>query len=103
MLAGVCLAMETAREVLAATLCFLEEKPEVQDLESVRLLLASGISLELGFLDAPLRNPNFCVLDLSRKLAELPIEDAELKSFKQKLVASILVRSVPDSCASSAS
>jgi hypothetical protein len=99
-LAGVCLEMETPREVLASTLCLLEEEPEVQDLETLRLLLAIGISLERGFLDAPLRNPDFCTLNLTWMLAMLPIENVELKSFTLRLVFSILTCSIPDSRAS---
>ncbi len=99
-LAGVSVEVETPREVLAATLCLLEEKPEVQDLESLYLLLASGISLEWGFVDAPLRKPDFSALDLAWRLKVLRVEDPKLQDFKEDLVSGILDRSIPDSRAS---
>ncbi|HEX4961703.1 MAG TPA: hypothetical protein VF173_12745 [Thermoanaerobaculia bacterium] len=98
-LAGACPAMETPREVLAATLCFLEEKSEVQDLENLHLLWTNGISLERGFMDAPLRNPDFCALYLAWGLRGLTIADAEadLLSFREDLIAGIVGACLLDS------
>ncbi|MFY9824231.1 MAG: hypothetical protein WAM82_22845 [Thermoanaerobaculia bacterium] len=100
MLAGICLEVETEREVLATTLCLLEERPEVEDFKSLHLLLRSGGSLDLGFVGASSRNPGFCTLDFTWRLAKLPIEDAELEAFKRDLLENVLSRVKSDSRAS---
>lgn len=111
LLGGLVLEVDSARDVFAGTLCALYERPDLWDLETVRLLLTSGVSLERGLADAPSKEPAFSPLLLAWTLERFaipdlgllgltPAESASLAEFKGDLVQLILVRSMPDSLVS---
>ncbi len=104
-LAGVEVAVDDLREVIAAILCSLHEKPELQDLENVDLLLRNGISLDQGLEDARERKPDLVPLDFALRLARFDVEDPELsgialgklRRYQERVVFNILASSIPDS------
>jgi hypothetical protein len=107
-LCGAFVRIEKPREVLVTALCSLYERPDVQDLEDVGLLLRNGVSLELGLRDASCRNPAFFPQQLAQRLAHFDTQDPELseaaqlklRRLQEKIVFEILKWGVPDSRAS---
>jgi hypothetical protein len=107
-LAGVEVAVDGLREVSAAILCSLHQRPDRQDLENAGLLLRNRVSLNQGLEDACERNPDLVPQDLGLRLARFEIEDPELSVFtrerlrryQEQVVFEILACSVPKSRAS---
>jgi hypothetical protein len=100
--------VEARREVLAAALCSLAERPDLQDLEDVSLLLRTRASLDSGLRDARRRSPGLSPFQLACRLASFEVEDpdrpaaalAKLRRFRERLVCEVLARGAPDSRAS---
>lgn len=98
------LTVEREREILAAALCFLLEKPDLMDLEDVGRLLRSGLSLDQGLRDARCRDPRLSPGRLAFRLARFEIEDPDrppaslvrLRRLREWLVCEILARSIPN-------
>lgn len=77
-LAGVEVAVDTLREVVAETLGSLHKRPDRQDLENAGLLLRHGISLHQGLADACSRNPDLVPLELALRLVRFEVEEPDL-------------------------
>jgi hypothetical protein len=77
-LAGVAVTVDALREVVAATLCFLHKRPDLQDLENAGLLLHNGVALYQGLEDACDRNPDLVPRDLALRLARFDVEGPDL-------------------------
>jgi hypothetical protein len=77
-LAGVAVAVDTLREVAAATLCFLHKKPNLQDLENAGLLVLNGVALGQGLRDACVRHPDLVPQDLALRLTRFDVEGPDL-------------------------
>lgn len=69
----VTLIVDTQHEILVNKLCALLSRSEVRDLEDVRALLESGVSLERALADAPRKDGGFSALTLAWVLKELPL------------------------------
>lgn len=77
-LAGVAVTVDALREVIAATLCFLHKRPDLQDLENAGLLLHNGVALDQGLADACDRNPDLVPQDLALRLARFDVGGPDL-------------------------
>ena len=101
-LAGVAVTVDALREVIAVTLGSLYERPGLQDLESLGLLLRNGYSLDQGLVDACGRNPGLVPQDFALRLARFVVEDPELseitlarlRRYQERVVFQILASSI---------
>ncbi|HEV7506075.1 MAG TPA: hypothetical protein VGS07_14295 [Thermoanaerobaculia bacterium] len=97
-LAGVAVTVDALREVIAATLCSLYERPGLQDLENTGLLLRNGFSLDQGLEDACDRIADLVPLDFALRLACFAVEGPDLseialerfRRYQERVVVKIL-------------
>jgi len=102
-MAGVEVAVDGLREVVAAILCSLYKRPDRQDLENAGLLVRHRVSLNRGLEDARDRNPDLVPLDFAVGLAHFDIEDPELseitlgrlRRYQEQVVFKILASCAP--------
>jgi hypothetical protein len=77
-LAGVEVAVDTLREVVATILGSLHKRPDLQELENAGLLLRNRVSLVQGLEDACDRNPDLVPLELALRLVRFEVEEPDL-------------------------
>jgi hypothetical protein len=102
-LAGVEVAVDGLREVVAAILCSLHKRLDRQGLENAGLLVRHRVSLNRGLEDACDRNPDLVPLDLALRVAHFDIDDPELseitlgrlRRYQEQVVFKILACSGP--------
>ena len=98
------IAVESTREIFAARLCALLERPDLRDLEDVRALVKhDGAALGRALADAPRKLRGFSPLRLAWALSNFRIPRLDLEpeslsaveDFQQRLILQILASCYP--------